>query len=73
MRRRRSQMLDDDVGGVDLFDAAPLALDYDDVVDADGFGEMAIWRPARKLDAVDLAAVARMREATPAEARSPEP
>ncbi len=31
--------LDDDVGGVDLFDAAPLALDDDDVVDADGFGE----------------------------------
>ena len=30
---------DDDVGGVDLFDAAPLALNYDDVVDADGFGE----------------------------------
>jgi hypothetical protein len=30
---------DDDVGGVDLFDAAPLALDHDDVVDADGFGE----------------------------------
>jgi hypothetical protein len=31
--------LDDDVGGGDLFDAAPLALDDDDVVDADGFGE----------------------------------
>ena len=31
--------LDDDVGGVDLFDAAPLALDDDDVVDADGFGD----------------------------------
>ena len=30
---------DDDVGGVDLFDASPLALDDDDVVDADGFGE----------------------------------
>jgi hypothetical protein len=30
---------DDDVGGVDLFDAAPLALDDDDVVDADGFGD----------------------------------
>src|SRR5271168_1727590 len=30
---------DDDVGGVDLFDAAPLALDYDDVVDAKGFGD----------------------------------
>jgi hypothetical protein len=30
---------DDDVGGVDLFDATPLALDDDDVIDADGFGE----------------------------------
>ncbi len=31
--------LDDDVGGVDLFDASPLALDDDDVVDADGLGD----------------------------------
>jgi hypothetical protein len=30
---------DDDVGGVDLFDAAPLALDYDDVVDTEGLGD----------------------------------
>ncbi len=30
---------DDDVGRVDLFDAAPLALDDDDVIDVDGFGE----------------------------------
>ena len=31
--------LDDDVGRVDLFDATPFALNDDDVVDADGFGE----------------------------------
>ena len=30
---------DDDVGRVDLFDATPLALNDDDVVDANGFGE----------------------------------
>ena len=30
---------DDDVGRVDLFDAAPLALNDDDVIDVDGFGE----------------------------------
>ena len=39
MRRRRSPDFDDDVGGVDLFDASPLALDDDYVVDTDGFGE----------------------------------
>ena len=31
--------LDYDVGGVDLFDAAPLALNDDDIVDADGLGD----------------------------------
>jgi len=30
---------DDDVGGVDLFDATPFALNYYDVVDAKGFSE----------------------------------
>jgi|SRR5271170_7575054 hypothetical protein len=30
---------DDDVGRVDLFNAAPFSLDYDDVIDADRFGD----------------------------------
>src|SRR6266576_4384142 len=30
---------DDDVGRVDLFDTAPFALNDDDIVDADGFGD----------------------------------
>src|ERR1700730_4638755 len=31
--------LDDDISRIDLFDAAPFSLNYDNIVDADGFGD----------------------------------
>ena len=63
---------DDDVGGVDLFDSAPLSLDDDDVVEADGFGEGDL-EAGEEVGCCGFGCVARMREAMPAEARRPEP
>ena len=62
----------DDVGGGDLFDASPVP--WMTTTSSMRMGSVkAIWMPARMLEAVDLAAEARMREAMPAEASRPEP